>query len=116
MKNNDAEELLLNGASLEDLIKMKIERDFMDDLKKSQEKPKPKTYTKIQDLPKEKIFSKDAVYRCFNRNAKSESYINGIQADAMLGLQNHIREKLLNGELDAFTTEDAYVKFDKAVF
>ena len=35
MKNNDAEERLLNNASLDDLIKMKIEKEFIEDLKKS---------------------------------------------------------------------------------
>ena len=37
MKNSDAEALLLSNASLEDLIKMKIEKEFMNDLKKSKE-------------------------------------------------------------------------------
>ena len=40
MKNSDAEEMLLKNASLEDLIKMKIEKEFMEDLKKSKEVPK----------------------------------------------------------------------------
>jgi len=34
----------------------------------------------------------------------------------LIGLQNNIREKMLKGELNAFTTDDAYIKFDKAVF
>lgn len=34
MKNSDVEEMLLKNASLEDLIKMKIEKEFMEDLKK----------------------------------------------------------------------------------
>lgn len=112
---NDTEEMLL-GASLDELIKMKIEHEFMDDLKKSKETPKKKTYTEIKNVPKDKIFSKCAVYRYFNRNTKCETLINGIQAEALIGLQNHIREKMLNGELSAFTTDDAYIKFDKAVF
>lgn len=38
MKNKDnAEEMLLNNASLEELIKMKIEKEFMSELKKSKE-------------------------------------------------------------------------------
>ena len=38
MKNNEAEERLLNNASIEDLIKMKIERELMEDQKKSKQK------------------------------------------------------------------------------
>ncbi len=116
MKNNNAEERLLNNASLEDLIKMKIEREFMNDLKKSREKKALKTYTNIKDVPSEKIFSKMSVFRYFNRQTMCETFVNGIQADALIGLQNDVREKMLKGELSAFTTDDAYVKFEKAVF
>lgn len=116
MKSNDAEEMLLKNASLEELIKMKIEKEFMDDLKNSKEVPKTKVYTDIKELPKEKIFSKESVFKYFNRNTKCESFINGIQAEALIGIQNNIREKMLKGELSAFTTDEAYIKFEKAVF
>ena len=108
MKNNDAEERLLNNASLDDLIKMKIEKEFIEDLKKSKEKIPPKVYTNIKDIPSDKVFSKVSVFRYFNRKTKCETFVNGIQ--------NNIREKMLKGELNAFTTETAYVKFEKAVF
>ncbi len=114
MKNNDAEEMLLKNASLEDLIKMKIEKEFMEDLKKAKEQPKVTVYTDIKDVPREKIFSNASVFRFFNRVSKCETFINGIQAEALLGLQNSVREKILKGELGAFTTDDAYVKFEKA--
>lgn len=116
MKNSDDEERLLNNASLEELIKMKIEREFMSDLKKSKEKKVAKVYTDIKDLPKNKIFSKSSVFRYFNRKTMNETFVNGVQADALIGLQNNVREKMLNGELNAFTTDDAYIKFEKAVF
>jgi len=108
------EEELLLGKSLDDLIKMKIEQEFMNDLKKSKEKPKKKVITDFRNLPKGKIFSKEAVFRCFNRESKCESLINGMQAEALLGTQNNIRQKMLNGELSAFTIENAYIKFEKA--
>ncbi len=116
MKGNDAEQMLLNNASLEDLIKMKIEKEFMADLEKAKEKPKKKVYTDIKDLPKSMIFSKNSVFRYFNRNTKCETFINGIQAEALIGLQNQVRENMLKGNLSAFTTDNAYVKFDKAEF
>ena len=112
---NNEEEMLLNGKTLDELIKIKIEQEFMDDLKKSKEKPKPKTILKIKDVPKEIIFSNNSVFRYYNRNTKCETFINGTQAEALIGSQNHIREKILNGELSAFTTEQAYIKFEKAV-
>ena len=108
MKNNNAEEMLLNNASLDELIKMRIEKEFMEDLKKSKEKPEKHEYTNIKDVPKDKIFSKVSVFRCFNRNTKCETFVNGIQ-DA-------VRKKMLAGELSAFTTDDSYIKFEKATF
>jgi len=116
MKEKEKEEMLLSGVSLEELIKMKIEKEFMEDLKKSKEKPEKVVYTDFKKVPKDKIFSKDAVYRYFNRNTKCETFINGIQAEALIGVENQIREKMLQGELSAFTTEDAYIKFDKVIF
>ena len=113
MKGNDAEEMLLNNASLDDLIKMKIEREFMSDLKKSKEKPQKRIYTDIKDVPTNQIFSKNAVYRYFNRKSMNETFINGVQAEALIGIQNAVREKMQKGELSAFTTEDAYIKFEK---
>nr|DAT14476.1 MAG TPA: hypothetical protein [Caudoviricetes sp.] len=116
MKNNELEERLLNNASIDELIKMKIEKEFIEDLKKSKEKIPPKEYTDIKNVPSDKIFSKLSVYRYFNRKTKCETFVNGVQADALIGIQNNIREKMLKGELNAFTTENAYVKFEKAVF
>lgn len=111
MKNKDLEEILMSGASLDDLIKMKIEQEFMNEMKKSEEKFEPKILTDLKKVPKDKIFSKNAVYKIFNRNTKCETFINGIQAEALIGVQNGLREKLLNAELSAFATDDLYVKF-----
>lgn len=116
MRNTDAEERLLNNLSLDELIKMKIEKEFINDLKKSKEKQQQKVYTNIKELPKNKIFSSDAIFRCYCKTTKCESFINGIQADALLGLQDNVREKMLNGEVSAFTTDNSYIKFEKAVF
>lgn len=116
-KNKDIEEILLTGTSLDDLIRMKIESEFRNEIAntKTLNSTNLKTiYTEIKDIPKELIFSKHATYRVFNRNTKLETFINGIQADALIGLQNNIRTKLLNKEISAFSTEDTYVKFEKA--
>ena len=115
-KDEDIEEMLLGSASLDDLIRKKIESEFQDEMKKAQEKKlnrERKIYTKISEVPKDYIFSKDAVFKYYNRHNKLETYINGIQADALLGLQNNTRVKILNGELSTFSTDDAYVKFEK---
>lgn len=115
-KDEDIEEMLLSQASLDDLIKMKIEAEFKDEMQRAKEleaQRQPRVYTKISEAPKEYIFSKYAVYKFYNRRTKLETYINGLQAEALLGLQNNIRNKILNGEMSTFSTDDAYIKFEK---
>jgi hypothetical protein len=114
MKNKDTEQMLLNNASLEDLIKMKIENELNEEFRRSRENPERKTYTDISQVPKSLIFSAHATYRLFNRKNKTETFINGIQAEGLIGVQQEIREKLAQGLLNAFVTDDAYVKFESA--
>lgn len=114
-KNDDIEEMLLSNSSLDDLIRMKIEAEFSEEMKRAKElnaKKEKKVFTKISDVPKEYIFSKKSVFKFYNRNTKLETYINGLQAEALLGLQTNIRNKILNGEMSTFSTDDAYVKFE----
>ena len=109
----DVEQVLLSNASLDELIKMKIEQEFKKP--KAQKKEVKKIVTELKDVPKEKIFTKESVFRVYNRHNGSETFINGIQADAMIGAQDNVRENFLNKTLSAFSTDDAYVKFEKAV-
>ena len=109
----DMEQVLLNNTSLDEIIKMKIEEEFKSNYKQEKQKITRKTITELKDVPKEQIFSKNAVFRVYNRDNKTESLINGIQADAMIGIQTGIREKILEGSLTVFSTENTYVKFEK---
>lgn len=118
MKNNEneLEQRLLSHASLDELIKMKMEEELNNELKKAKEKPQKQVITDIAKVPAELIFSKKAVYRIFNRINKTETFINGLQAEALLGVQNAMREKIKTGQMDAFSTDSAYVKFEQAEF
>ena len=109
----DIEQVLLGNASLDELIKMKIEQEFK--TKKVTKTPEKQVITDINKMPPGKIFTKDSVFRVYNRTDKTETFINGIQADAMIGIQTGIREKFLNKTLSAFATDDSYVQFEKAV-
>lgn len=115
-ETNEIEQRLLSQASLDELIKIKMEEELKVELEKAKEKPRKKIVTDISKVPSELIFSKEAVYRLFNRNNKTETYINGIQAEAMLGHQNNVREKVKSGQMDAFSTDNAYVKFEKVEY
>ena len=110
MKNlTDVEKMLLDNASIDELIKLKMEQSLREELNK---KPtKNKIVTDIKDAPQNLIFSKKSVFKLFNKETKTETFINGIQAEGLLGLQNNIREKIKNKELDSFSTENTYIKF-----
>ena len=108
----DIEKTLLSNASLDELIKMRIEQEFRSGASKP--KAAKKAVLEIKDAPADKIFSKDSVFHVFNRKNGTETFINGLQADAMIGLQSGIREQFLNKNITTFSTEDAYFKFEKA--
>lgn len=112
-KKEDIEQILLGNASLDELIKMKIEKEFRTELANAHKKARTQTITDISKVPQNLIFSKKSVFRVFNRTNKTETFINGVQAEALLGVQNSIREKIYRGELGAFTTDEAYVRFEK---
>lgn len=112
-KLNPDEQRLLNHASLDELIKIKMEEELKTEFENAKQKPQTKVVTEISQVPQDLIFSKHAVYRLFNRVNKTETFINGLQAEAMLGVQNAIREKVRHGEMDAFSTDEAYIKFEK---
>lgn len=112
-QENDIEQRLLGNASLDELIKMKMEEELQEEFKKSKEKIEKQIVTDISKVPTELIFSKQTVYKVFNRITKSETYINGLQAEGLLGLQTVMREKIKSGQMNAFSTNNAYVKFEK---
>jgi len=110
---NEQEQRLLKSASLDELIKMKMEEELQTEIDKSKEKLEKQVITDISKVPMHLIFSKHSVYKIFNRVTKMETFINGLQAEAMLGMQAAIRGKIKSGEMDAFSTDSAYVKFEK---
>lgn len=113
-KDADIEQMLLNNKSLDDLIRQRIENEYISAIQKANEVKKKKRISDISQVPKDLIFTTKSIFRIFNRKSGTETKINGAQAEALLGLQNNIREKISNGQMNAFTTSDAYVKFDYA--
>ena len=107
------EQRLLNHASLDDLIKIKMEQEINEEFKKSEKPLVKRKIVNIAEVPVDLIFSKAAIYKVFNRVNKVQTFINGVQAESMLGMQNNVRTKLKAGLIDAFSTETAYVKFEQ---
>ncbi len=110
-ENKDIEKILLNDAKYEALVKSKIEKEFIKEI--SNKQPKNKEITDIKKAPKNKLFTKYATYMVMNKNSKTKSYINGVQAEGFLGSQKAAREKLLSGESDSFVSDNNFIKFVK---
>lgn len=111
INNSDAEKMLLTGKSIDELIQMKIQQDYKAIQEKIKNVPKVRKIENISEVPKSLIFSKQSVYKVFNKTNGTESLVNGIQAEAMLGMQESVRDSLLAGRIGAFISGDSYVEF-----
>ena len=109
LNNKDKEKMLLTGKSLEELIEMKIQEEY----KSVMNTPLPsiKKVTDCSQLKEKDIFSKNATFKVFNKTTRMESFINGVQAEGMIGLQPNVREALLAGKIRAFISGENYVEF-----
>lgn len=112
-ETNDAEERLLKNKSLDELIKIKMEEELKNEIELAKITPEKKVITEISKVPANCIFGRQSVFKVFNRKNRTETYINGVQAEALLGAQTSTKDKIKAGETDTFATEDLYVKFDK---
>ncbi len=108
------EDALLSGKSLDELIKMKMKEEIKSAFQKISTKFEKKRITDLKSVPKEYVFSKNSVFKKFNKRNNTISYINGIQAEGLLGLDDNSREKLQRGDIEVFSTDNAFVKFEYA--
>ncbi len=112
MKNDkEIEQILLNDEKYEKFIKDKTEHDFKKIIEEAGKKNNS-VITDFKQMPKDKLFSKKSTYFVINKNSKTSSYINGIQAESFL-ISPYEREKFLSGKTDAFVYQDNYIKFYK---
>lgn len=114
-KNNDIEEILLKNASIDDLIRQKIDSEISLEIEQAKKPALKEQITDFKKISPELVFSKAATYLVFNRITKQESYINGVQAESLIGIQPSLREKLQSKQTDCFLTENYYVKFYSCV-
>lgn len=109
-EDKEIEQMLLNDDKYEQFIKNKTEQEFLKAIQ--QKAPAQNDITDIKKVPKDKLFCANATYLVINKNSKTQSYINGIQAESYLVSQND-REKLLEGIIDSFVYGDYFIKFYK---
>lgn len=110
-ENKNIEKILLNDQAYEKMLKTRIEKEFKRELMSAS--AAGKIITDIKKAPKDKLFTKSATYEVINKASKTKSYINGVQAEGYLGVQNTDRIKLLKGETDSFVCGNNFVKFIK---
>jgi len=111
-ENKEIEKILMNDDAYNKMIKTKIEQEFVKDIS-SPLQNKTTEITNLKKVPKDKLFSKYAVFEILNKNSRTKSYINGVQAEGFLGCQYSDREKLLNGQIDSFVSGNNFIKFIK---
>ena len=111
-EDKEIEKILLNDENYEKFIHSKTEKEFTDVITKGT-KDKISEISDIKKAPKELLFSKKAIYTVINKDSKTKSYINGIQAEGFLGSQNILRDKFLSGQTDYFVSGNNYIKFYK---
>lgn len=111
INNSDVEKMLLTGKSIDELIQMKIQQDYKALQEKAKNVPKEHKIENISEVPHSLLFSKFSIFKVFNKINQTESLVNGIQAEAMLGMQETVRNALLNGKISAFISGDSYVEF-----
>lgn len=108
---NDIEKMLLSGISLDELIKQKMNDEISLEILASKAPQSLGVVTDFDMVPITQIFSLQAVYKVFNRKTRAESFLNGIQAEGLIGLNSSIRRKLTHRETDCFLIDDYFVKF-----
>ncbi|MBR2526633.1 hypothetical protein IKE67_09235 [bacterium] len=116
MKNNKKmiEDALLSGKSLDEIIKLKLREEMQSAFKKVGVKFEKRRIYDIKSVPQHELFGKKSVFKKYNKTNNTISYINGIQAESMLGMDNISRDKLIKGEIDLFSTDNAFIKFEYA--
>lgn len=111
-ENKEIERILLNDQKYDAFVKRKIEKEFMQEINIGKNNT-PKYITDIKKAPKALLFTKSATYMIVNKNSKTKSYINGVQAEGFLGGQKTAREELLSGKSESFVNGNNYIKFVK---
>jgi len=111
-EDKEIEKILLNDESYDKFVNQKFEKEFALELDKAAT-VKNTVITDIKQVPQDKLFSKSAIYIVMNKNSKTKSYINGVQAEGFLGADNTLREKFLSAKTDSFVSGDTFVKFCK---
>lgn len=111
-QNEIAEEVLMKNKSIDELIALKMQEELKNAFKKRVGIADRTKVFEITKVPAEKLFSKKAYYKVFNKETQVQTMVNGLQAEGLIGMQDDTRKKLLQHETDIFSTDNLFVKFE----
>lgn len=101
----------LKNSDIDKLLEQKIENEIKQEIEEAAKVKEIKYIKEFSGIPREKIFSNAATYKIFNRKTKKESFINGSQAESLVGLNPVLRNDLESASVDNFTVNEYYVRF-----
>jgi hypothetical protein len=111
LNDKNIENRLLENEDIDGLIAKKISQNVRNEIEAAKINKKTVTVDDFHKVPVNKIFDAKAIYVVFNRKTQTESFINGIQADSLIGLNQSIRNNLKSKFTDNFTLSEYYVRF-----
>ena len=95
---------------IENDLKTKVYKEIEDAKNKKNTQPAKANF---ENLSEAQLFSKNALWKVFNRRNYTNSIINGIQADAYLVEQDNTRADIIAHKCDCFLAKHLFVEFYK---
>lgn len=69
--------------------------------------------TDFENLSEKQLFSKNALWKVFNRRNYTNSMINGIQAESYLAALDTTRAEIIEHKTDCFLAKHLFIEFYK---
>ena len=101
-----------SGGEQERRLLAELEREERSRAQKLQEKPE--VITDFSQLPEALVFSENAYYKLFNRETKTEFFINGRVLEGKIGLDSTLYEQVKSRTVKAFAIGNQIVAFYRA--
>lgn len=109
----ELEEFITANAEHQRVLAEKTEKEIMEKRKKISKIEKTEIRS-IKDVPPEILFSRSSVWNVVNLHTLIEFELHGINVSLYLGQNEPLRRLLLAGEINSFTRDNLYIKFEKA--
>ncbi len=101
-KKQIIESALLSGKSIDELIKIKMKEEIKNTFEKACKSPQKVRIYDIKEIPSKNLFGKNTVFKKYNKQNNNMSYINGLQAEGMQGLDDTSRKNSYQGRWKFF--------------